>query len=450
MKAKKLPKPKNDADNLYTFFDETTNEIPNIEASWKLLVVAADENLFNQIKELVSDFRFQDKTLQLFYASSRQEGQQLLARTPNLVIMLLAFALEETDEIKPLIDYVRKDLNNKFLRIFLYSNAPISKIEPLLFESDISHYLVKEQINKTNLFSLIISSIRSLEYLQKAHQAEDKFTNMLTVISRFVPQNFLKILGKNDISEINLKDHVEKQMAILFFDIRGFTSLSELLTPLETFEFINNFVSYLEPQITANNGYVDKYIGDSFMALFPESSDDAIRAGISMLRSLDIYNYERLSKYQTAVKIGIGINSGEVVMGVIGFYDRMECTAMSSAVNAASRLEGITKILGANLLISSTTFKALTHPEQFCIRALGSIKAVGRREFVFIYEIFDADPIEILELKKATKADFEQGIKLIQNGDLIAANEIFKKIVLLNPRDLPAKYFLEKTTLLES
>lgn len=429
-----------DIGDLYEFLEE--NE-PTI-SSWKIFVISSDKNLYNRSNELLKEFMFHDKKLQLFYVNSLDEAKKNLNVMTDIAIALLEISKETISETVAFIKYIRDKLKSN-LRIILYSNESIDGIESLFIDNDISSYLCEDQLNIDNLYATFSAGLRSYICLEKTSIEKEKHAKMLEAINRFIPQTFLKILGKKDVSEVNLTDHVEKEVAVLFFDIRGFTSLSELLTPLETFDFINNFISYLEPHISANKGYIDKYIGDSFMALFPESSDDAIKAGIAMLRSLEDYNYQRISHYQAAVKIGIGINTGEAVMGVIGFYDRMECTAISSVVNTASRLEGLTKLLGANLLISYTTFNALKNPEQFNWRSLGNIKAIGRREIVHVYEVFDADPEEIIRLKKLTKDDFEQGLVLIKNGDLIAANKIFAKIIAINSNDLPAKYYFEKT-----
>ena len=100
--------------------------------------------------------------------------------------------------------------------------------------------------------------------------------------ARFVPRQFLEYLGKESIADIQLGDQVQKEMAVLFTDIRDFTSISEQMTPKENFNFLNNYLGYMEPVIRNNNGFVDKYIGDSIMALFPDNTEDAINAAIEM------------------------------------------------------------------------------------------------------------------------------------------------------------------------
>ncbi|EDN70084.1 sensory box sensor histidine kinase/response regulator [Beggiatoa sp. PS] len=111
--------------------------------------------------------------------------------------------------------------------------------------------------------------------------------------SRFVPRQFLQFLNKESIVDVQLGDQVQKNMSILFSDIRSFTTLSEKMTPEENFKFINAYLSHMEPVIIEHNGFIDKYIGDAVMALFSGGADDALKAGIDMLFQLKKYNEQR-------------------------------------------------------------------------------------------------------------------------------------------------------------
>src|SRR5262249_34839947 len=153
-------------------------------------------------------------------------------------------------------------------------------------------------------------------------ESKTELLNIVTAASRFVPQMFLKILKKESIANIQLSDCVEKELTILFLDIRSFTTLSEFATSQESFEFVNDCLSYFEPCIIQNNGFIDKHIGDGFLAIFPNQPDDAVKAAITILQSLERYNYKRIMRKQVPIRIGVGINTGTVILGVIGFNDR--------------------------------------------------------------------------------------------------------------------------------
>ena len=132
---------------------------------------------------------------------------------------------------------------------------------------------------------------------------------------RFVPHEFLDILGKHSIVDIHIGDHTQKEMTILFCDIRGFTTLSEQLTPAETFQLMNEYLSYMEPVIIEQGGFIDKFIGDAIMALFPGEVDKAMLAGIKLQEALDKFNQVLAERKMNPLRVGIGMNSGKLILG---------------------------------------------------------------------------------------------------------------------------------------
>src|SRR3990167_9977849 len=157
--------------------------------------------------------------------------------------------------------------------------------------------------------------------------------------SHFVPHEFLRLLNKESAIDLELVDHNELVMSILFADIRSFTTLSEGMTPGESFHFINSYLFEMEPLIKAQKGFIDKYIGDAIMALFPETADDAVKAALSMLIKLREFN-EMVKTKRTLpqpIQIGVGLHTGMLMLGIVGGAGRMEGTVISDAVNIASR-----------------------------------------------------------------------------------------------------------------
>jgi two-component system sensor histidine kinase ChiS len=190
---------------------------------------------------------------------------------------------------------------------------------------------------------------------------------------------------------------------------------------------------------------VDKYLGDAIMALYPDKPENAIKTAISMMRHLEIYNGHRKKVNYKAINIGIGIHTGNLIMGIIGDGDRMQGTVVSDAVNLASRIQDVTKLYGANIIISQDTFVQLENPTDYSFRFLGRVKVKGKDDSVALFEIFDADPDDVRKLKTETKTDFERGILFFAKREFSEAQELFTKIVKLNPRDSAAQLFLEKT-----
>ena len=261
--------------------------------------------------------------------------------------------------------------------------------------------------------------------------------------ARFVPSQFIKYLNKRDITEVQLGDAVQTNMTVLFCDIRDFTSLSESMAPRENFEFLNAFWGRLGPVVRKNGGFIDKYMGDAVMALFPESADQALAAGLEMRGALAKYNEGRRRKDRREIRIGIGINTGGLIIGAMGDQARLEGTVIADAVNLASRLEESTKTYGITTLISGETLGALSHPEQVLYRRLGLIRVKGKRREVDVYEVFDGDEDGKRELKTITREVFERGVELALQGDETSARACFEEVLSLHPDDRAAGRLME-------
>ncbi|MDP8935767.1 MAG: response regulator [Cyanobacteriota bacterium] len=260
--------------------------------------------------------------------------------------------------------------------------------------------------------------------------------------SRFVPKEFLAFLGCDSIVDIKLGEAVELEMSVLFSDIRDFTTLSEQMTPTENFKFINSYLSRMEPLIVENQGFIDKYIGDAIMALFSEGADDAVKAGIAMLHTLVEYNRERASVGYVPVEIGVGINTGSLILGIVGGKNRMDGTVISDAVNLASRIESLTKNYGVSLLITQQTFDGLTNPADYAIRVIDKVQVKGKSEWVTVYEVFDADVPEVKAGKLATLQLFTEALSLYNMNNFREAAGLFADCLRQNPGDKVARIYL--------
>ena len=145
-----------------------------------------------------------------------------------------------------------------------------------------------------------------------SHRHKDsELTPTEKAYGRFVPHQFLQLLGRPSIVDVALGDHVEQEMTLLFSDIRDFTILSESILPAENFRFINSYLSTMEPVVSSHQGFIDKYIGDAIMALFPAEAKDGVRCSIEMLRRLSAYNEGRSRAGYAPIRIGIGVNRSD-------------------------------------------------------------------------------------------------------------------------------------------
>lgn len=275
---------------------------------------------------------------------------------------------------------------------------------------------------------------------------EKRLAELQTAYAHFVPLQLVALLGKDSIIDLAWGNQVEKKMTILFSDIRGFASLSERMSPQQCFDFINAYLSFMEPVVLAHGGFIDKYIGDSVMALFPSRGDDALRAALGMLAELERFNTrwaEGLPGLPEAragqlLRIGIGLNSGLLMLGVIGGSQRMEVTVISDAVNLAARVETLTKSYQTPLLITQHTLNSIRAPADFSIRFLDRVRLPGKHLAQSIYEVFDADPAPLKAAKRSHLELFEEALAYYHFRQVEAARKSFVAYLERVPDDAPA------------
>ncbi|MEG4206710.1 adenylate/guanylate cyclase domain-containing protein [Microcoleus sp. Pol7_A1] len=280
--------------------------------------------------------------------------------------------------------------------------------------------------------------------VQTVKAREQELEKLLQAYGRFVPDEFLQFLGKQSMVDFQLGDHVSKEMAIMFSDMRSFTTMAEQMTPQENFDFINNYLQQISPEIRKHNGFIVKYIGDGVMAVFPDGVDDAIQAGIMKLERLQKYNQSRVINGYVPLNIGIGIHVGDTMVGIIGDANRMQADALSDHVNLTARLESLTKYYGVSLLVSGDVVQRLTQPEKYHIRFLDRAIVKGRQEAITVCEVLDVDAEPVRSLKIQTVPIFEEGLEQYCLGNFANAKVCFEQIVALNPGDKPSQLYLER------
>ena len=293
---------------------------------------------------------------------------------------------------------------------------------------------------------LVITISQTRRVRRKADRELQVKQQFFDAANRFVPSEFLDHLNREDLIAVNLGDCVQANMSILFSDLRSFTTISEGMTPEENFNFLNNYLGKMTPSILKNAGFIDKFIGDAIMALFPKSPDDAIAAGIEMLQELNRMNEERKRNNLFSIHMGIGVHQGSMMLGTIGGKERMETTVISDAVNLAARLEGMTKIYGVSLLITDELHQNLNHPDQIATRIIDRVQAKGKTEPVTIYEVYSGDPQEILEKKVATSRHFQEGIALCHLKEFKEAKQLFEKCLSVFPEDKATVIYIKRCT----
>ncbi|MDF3820392.1 adenylate/guanylate cyclase domain-containing protein [Leptospira sp. 96542] len=261
---------------------------------------------------------------------------------------------------------------------------------------------------------------------------------------KFIPIDFLTHLGKTKINEVNLGDSDQREMTVLFADVWEYWDILYSI-PLENrILFTNSYLGRIGPHVRKNNGFIDKYIGSAIMALFDGGIQNSIKAAEDIQWELENYNTRRRSFGYLPLHAGIGIHSGDTMLGILGEEERMESTVISDTVNLASRIQGLTKKYNARILISLTSLMLHEDLDTIPYRILDFVRVKGKQETVMIAEVLIPGIDSISDKKIENRERFEAAIFDYERADFLSAIEGFKEVSLLNPDDLAAKIYLER------
>jgi class 3 adenylate cyclase len=216
------------------------------------------------------------------------------------------------------------------------------------------------------------------------------------VFDMFIPREIHAQLGFRGYERIVLGTAERKRLTIMFLDIMKFTTVSESISdPYRALLLLNIYFDGIGDIIYKHHGYIDKYLGDGILAIFDEVyTDDAIRASIAIQEFIKKFQISTIGRQ---IEIGIGINTGNVIMGTVGTKKRMDATVIGDVVNIASRLESMTRSAENRILISEETKKSLVHPELFSFHDLGSVTMKGKQEPVSVYGVDTFEKINLPE-----------------------------------------------------
>lgn len=306
------------------------------------------------------------------------------------------------------------------------SQEKISKLSLAL-----SNSMSKKEAQKENIRQLMYVS--GLFFLIAAVFSFFRFIGLNNKIKSFVPFEMFKLLGKKSILDINFGTCSQKEVTVMFLDLRGFTNRCEASNTKDTFAFVNEYLAAITPAIQANKGFVSQFTGDGMLCLFPESADGALFAARDVMYSLSELNKVRVGRGQDLLRIGIGINTCELMVGAIGHDSRMDCTVIGSGVNIAARVEGLTRIYGCDVLLTESTFVKLKDKNIFNLRLVDKVRPKGLQAPIAIYNLMDADKSVNEQDKDEIKAVFGEGLSLYLNKNFSEAKLIFNRIEGLDP-----------------
>lgn len=265
--------------------------------------------------------------------------------------------------------------------------------------------------------------------------ADEQRRSLVDMQSRFLPNELLRILDIDDLRRVHSGFQVQRELTVLISDIRGYTTLLEDMDVSEASNLATSFLQAVEVPIIACGGMIQDVRGDEIVALFEGDPDCAVRAGLGMLRSLREHNKERVAQGSEELRVGIGINTGVVGVGLVGGVNRMTLAIIGDTVNLAARVESLNKRYGSSLLISDATQAVLSDPELFDTRRMERVMVVNRRRPVTIYEVYEDDSQTLRSAKRAAQQAFDKAFTLFDSGDIEGAKAAFQHCQQLLPED---------------
>ena len=261
------------------------------------------------------------------------------------------------------------------------------------------------------LYPLISTILVFFSIVVVYYRTEEKSRKWITsVFGKYVSPLVINNLIKNPDSLVLGGE--KRNITIFFSDIRGFTSISEKLTPEELVHLLNEYLTEMTSIIINSQGLVDKYMGDAIMAFWgapldqPDHAELACESSLQMIKKLNELKKKWEKENIPAFDIGIGLNSGDAVVGNMGSSSRFDYTAMGDNVNIASRMEGLNKVYGTNIIMTDKTYK--TVKEKYVSRKLDYVKVKGKRKPILIHEL--------IQEKDGTSKDLQDFITAYETG----------------------------------
>jgi class 3 adenylate cyclase/CheY-like chemotaxis protein len=298
-------------------------------------------------------------------------------------------------------------------------------------------------------------SMHELALLQK---------NTRTAFARYVPADVMDEI----INETNKKARISenRNISVLFSDIRDFTNISENSQAQSVVDFLNAYFARMGNVIITENGHIDKFIGDAIMAAFgafqnlDNSQANAIRAAVKMLSAMDDINKSQIIKPENKIEIGIGINSGACILGNIGFQNKMDYTIIGDTVNLASRIESLTKLYRHPLIVSEFVYEAVK--DNFLFRKIDNVRVKGKEKTAGIYAVYsgfrgqdggrlrsgelaDIPIVSSLLINRETLVNYNKGLQVFYMRQWKLAEEYFSKALETEKDDFFSSLYLERS-----
>ena len=298
------------------------------------------------------------------------------------------------------------------------------------------------------LCALILSGSFSLGFEYALERIEKLRTRR--TLERYVSKNLVKEVLENPDSYYSSLRGARVPVSILFSDLIGFTTLSEKADPEALVAQLNEYLTRMTSVVFSNGGTLDKFIGDAIMAVWgnvrsfgvTQDAKNCARAALAMRLELRQLNEKWREEGRMGLGMGIGINQGEVIVGNIGSQERMDPTVIGDSVNLASRLEGLTRIYGVDILIGATVAELVR--DEFHLRSVARVQVKGKSKPVDVFTFVGARNEEVDPQFLKWLESYEEGLEKFRSRDFTEAKILFSRFLEFYPDDLLAKMYLDR------
>jgi len=298
------------------------------------------------------------------------------------------------------------------------------------------------------LSALVLSGLCSLVFEYAVEWRERVRTRR--TLERYVSKNLVKEVLENPDSYYSSLRGVRVPATILFSDLIGFTTLSEKADPEALVSQLNEYLSRMTSVVFSHGGTLDKFIGDAIMAVWgnvrslgmAQDAKNCARAALAMRRELRQLNQKWREQGRMGLGMGIGINQGEVVVGNIGSHERMDPTVIGDSVNLASRLEGLTRVYGADILVGASVAELAR--DEVHLRSVARVQVKGKSKPVDVFTFVGARNEEVDPEFLKWLDTYEEGLEKFRARDFTEAKILFSRFLEFYPDDLLAKMYLNR------
>ena len=309
-------------------------------------------------------------------------------------------------------------------------------------QSTANHTRLKEAPFKQQQVAALSAGSNAHELTNTMLESADAAQKLHRTFQKFVPRQFVEHFAKSSADDLSLGYADEDEVAIMFCDIRGFTGLSEQMSPQQLMNFLNAYFLRMNAPIHDNHGFIDKFIGDAIMALFdhptgwaPDKASDSIKAALDIQKALRLYNHHRAKSGYPSVKNGTGLHIGPVIIGTVGSDDRMDTTVIGDTVNIAQRIESLTAHFGVEILASKKLVDEASQNMDFAHRYVDNVVLKGKSTSVELVEVYHHLSNDEIAARDKTKDAITQGIKLRNALKFTEALSVFNKAFAQTPDD---------------